>query len=96
MPLYEYRAQDGERLERFYSMRSTRPEAIQHEGKTYQRVFSTPQIQAFPWKPYASSRLPLNHPDAPEHDERGRACFESQRQEAEFAAKNEMVSERKL
>lgn len=61
--IYEFEADDGERIERNMPMAEAPPlgSAIVVDGKTYRRVASLPPGSPAPvWKPYVSSRLPRN------------------------------------
>lgn len=65
---------------------------ILHDGREVERVFSMPAgikvlgLQTF--KPFASESMREWHPDAPRHDDRGRAVFQTRAEQDEFINKN--------
>ena len=60
MPMYEYKAGDGEIIERFYHMTDDHPETLTVDGKVYGRVWGVFRKDAdrqCDQYPYASVRL---------------------------------------
>jgi hypothetical protein len=83
MPVYEFMLVGGtEILERYFSA-SECPElgaTIDHNGKRYMRVISTPPNIQPVWKPYASLSMPRRMPGF-NHDAEGHTVIETQAQE---------------
>lgn len=61
MPVYEYQAPDGRRIERFFRMVDSRPEVIVEEGVEYRRIYGNCQINGNP----VSGRYPVASRSAP-------------------------------
>lgn len=75
MPMYEYRAETGEVIERFYRMNDERPETFVEDGVEYRRVYSAVQVDdgrrkgQYPYVSHAIAGTPAaadcKHVDAP-------------------------------
>lgn len=59
MPIYEYRADDGEMIEEFRSMNAEHPETIERDGKLFHRVYGNHYVNGMEHVtyPYASKVL---------------------------------------
>ena len=92
--LYPFQAEDGEVIELSYPMKDAPPigASVEHEGKTYTRVFSDlPVVHDYKWEAYASRQLPRWMKGHDKFTKRGQPIFETRKQEREFAAKNGYV-----
>jgi hypothetical protein len=89
MPVYEFVTDAGERAELVFSM-SQAPavgETIERDGRRWRRVPSTGVGGAVPFKPFTSTTLPEDCPEAPRHNADGQAVFETRRELNETLAR---------
>lgn len=92
MPIYEFQATDGTKVERFFSAKNAPDlgKTIRFGGKTYRRIMSTPQISADVKNvvhkyPYVSRSLPRHMPGA-QHTKEGMPIIRSRQHEREVGA----------
>jgi hypothetical protein len=91
MPIYPFQSDDGEVIERSYSMKDAPPlgTLIEHEGKSYKRVVARiVGVQDRGFIPFKDMTVMDHHPHAPRVDKEGRPIFKSQREVDTFIKKH--------
>ena len=85
MPAYQFQADDGEVIERFYPIREAPPlgAVLRVSGKKFRRIVSLPgSLPDF--KPYSTNAIPRRTPGF-RHDRRGKPVVENRQQERRYA-----------
>lgn len=90
MPVYEYRAEDGETMELLLPMADEKPTFIERDGKRFDRVYGAAidagTLAKVHGYPYASRQLPKNMQGV-KCDRRGHPIVRSSRHEKELGAR---------
>lgn len=97
MPVYQFRAADGEVIDKHYPAKLVPSIGIwiRHRGKRYQRIMSTPQISedvknVVHKYPYVSNALPRRIPGA-EHTKDGKPIVMNRAHERSLASQHGYV-----
>ena len=93
MPEYEFRHEPtGDITTKFFSLAEMPRvgEKIKRYGRNWTRIYSIPQKPKVWSRTFVAKTIQLNHPDAPNTNAKGEACFSSDREVSEFCAKTGM------